>query len=89
MGFIMKELNNSTLAKGIFYNKKTKLCIFEINNDKIKWYNLHIDKIEGKFYQGCSAKLYKYDEEILKAEIIEPGKKKKKEKNKYLMFIII
>ena len=69
------EIN--TIVKGIYYNKKTKLCIFEINQGELKWYNVHIDKIEGKFYQGCSALLYKYDDEILKAVIFEPEDKKR------------
>ena len=65
----------NTLAKGILYNKKTGLCIFETNENEIKWYNVHIDDIEGKFYRGCLAKLYEYDDGIFKA-IIEKNDKK-------------
>ena len=72
----MNYLNNTALTKGIFYNKKTDLCIFETHQDELKWFNVHIDNIEGKFYQGCPAKLYQYDDEILKAVILESDKKK-------------
>ena len=64
------------LAKGIFYNKKTKLCIFEIKQNDIEWYNVHIDDIEGKFYIGCLARLYKYDTGVIKAVITKPDKEK-------------
>lgn len=73
----MNDRNKTTIAKGIFYNKKTGLCIFETNFERIKWYNVHIDNIEGKFYQGCPAKLYQHDNEILKAIILEPHNKRK------------
>lgn len=69
----------SLLAKGIYYNKKTKLCIFEINQGELKWFNVHVDNIKGKFYRGCPAKLYQ-DNEILKAVIIEPDDKKENKK---------
>ena len=74
----MKNLNEPVSAKGIFYNKKTKLCIFETNQGETKWYNVHINNIEGKFYQGCPAMLYQYDDdnEIIKAIILEPDNKK-------------
>ena len=71
----MKD-NNTALAKGIFYNKKTGLCIFETNHDKIKWFNVHTDNIEGKFFQGCRAKLYQNGDDILKAVIVDTKKKK-------------
>jgi hypothetical protein len=73
----MKDLNETVLAKGIYYNKKTDLCIFEVNEGELKWFNVHLDNIEGKFYQGCPAILYKEDE-VLKADILNSEKKKKK-----------
>ena len=71
----MKDFNKIVFAKGIFYNKKTSLCIFETNQEKIKWYNVHIDNIAGEFYKNCSAKLYMYNDIILKAVILESKRK--------------
>ena len=74
----MKNVNEiKPLAKGIMYNRKTDLCIFEINKGKIEWYNVHIDNIEGKFYKGCSARLYEYEDGLIKAVIENPDKKNK------------
>jgi hypothetical protein len=66
----MKDYDEKEIiAKGIFYNKKTKLCIFECSQNDIEWYNVHIDDVKGKFYIGCHAKLYKHDTGIIKAII--------------------
>ena len=74
----MKDFDETNaLAKGIMFNKKTGLCIFETNQNEIKWYNVHIDNIEGKFYKGCLARLYEFDDGVLKAVIEKPDKKKK------------
>lgn len=53
---------------------------FETNQGKLKWFNIHLDNIEGKLYNDCSAKLYQQNE-ILKAVIIEPDDKKGRRNN--------
>ena len=74
----MKHLVESVLAKGIMHDKETGLCVFEIYQDDLKWFNIHIDNIEGKFYLGCKAKLDKYNDGLLKVVILEPDTKEEK-----------
>ena len=71
----MEDFGKIVLEKGIMYKKKSGLCLFEINQEKIELYNVHIDKIEGKFYKNCSTKLYLYNDIILKVVIIETQRK--------------
>ena len=68
----MKDLVESVFAKGIIHDRKTGLCVFEIYQDELKWFNIHIDNIEGKFHQGCKAKPDKYNDGLLKLVILEP-----------------
>ena len=68
------DLIESTPAKGILYNKKTGLCIFEIQQNELKWINIHIDNIEGKFYQGCKAKIDQYNDGLFRVVILDPKK---------------
>ena len=74
----MRDLVESIIAKGVVHNQETGLCVFEFHQGELKWFNIHIDNIEGKFYQGCKAKLDKYDDGLLKIAILESDKKGEK-----------